>query len=276
MQIIQAQCGSVIQLGLSGENLARQVEFDVSAWIQLYGEGDVSLLARRPGETVPYPVAVTRAENLVLWPLGGVDTAKPGYGQAELLYYVGDALVKSQVWMTRIAPALSPENATEPVPRDPWEEYLQQVTKAGAGALAAAERAEEALTHQPKIQDGTWWVWSAVDNAYQDTGEMARGPRGAVGPQGEPGPQGEQGPEGKPGPQGERGIQGDTGPIGPQGPEGARGPQGEPGPKGEAGPKGETGPVGPMGPQGDPGPVTEEQLNAAIQAAIYDSWGASY
>lgn len=234
MQIIQAQCGSVLQLGLSGENLARQVEFDISAWIQLYGEGAVSLLARRPGERAPYPVAVTRAENLVFWPLAGVDTAKPGYGQAELLYYVGEALVKSRVWMTRIAPALSPENAAEPAPSDPWEEYLQQVTKAGAGALAAAERAEEALTHQPKIQDGTWWVWSAADNAYRDTGEEARGPEGAVGPQGEPGP------------------------------------------KGEPGPQGEDGPAGPMGPKGDPGPVTEEQMNTAIQTAIYDSWGESY
>ena len=86
---------------------------------------------------------------------------------------------------------------------------------------------------------------------------------GIAGPQG---PQGEQGPVG---PQGEQGPKGDAGPEGPQGPKGDTGPAGAQGPEG---------PAGPQGPAGEPGPggVTMDEVNAAIAAAVLDSWEGSY
>lgn len=83
------------------------------------------------------------------------------------------------------------------------------------------------------------------------------GPRGAQGEQGTAGPQGEQGPKGDTGPEGPQGPKGDTGPAGAQGPEG---PQGQPGPQGEPGADG----------------VSMEQVNAAIAAAVLDSWEGKY
>ena len=56
---------------------------------------------------------------------------------------------------------------------------------------------------------------------------------------------------------------------------GPAGPQGEQGPPGPAGPQGEQGPPGPVGPSGASG-VTMEQVNAAIQAAVLDSWEGTY
>lgn len=47
------------------------------------------------------------------------------------------------------------------------------------------------------------------------------------------------------------------------------------GPQGPKGDKGDTGPQGPQGEPGSPG-VTMEQVNAAIQAAVLDSWEESY
>ncbi len=96
---------------------------------------------------------------------------------------------------------------------------------------------------------------------------------------------------------------GDTGPAGPQGPIGKTGEAGPQGPIGPAGPQGEQGPPGPQGEKGEPGSggvssfngrtgsvvpkkgdytadmvgaATVEQVNAAIQAAILDSWEGSY
>lgn len=65
----------------------------------------------------------------------------------------------------------------------------------------------------------------------------------------------------------ERGVQNEqTGPPGPAGPRGLQGP---------ACPQGEQGPPGPAGPSGASG-VTMEQVNAAIQAAVLDSWEGTY
>ena len=121
------------------------------------------------------------------------------------------------------------------------------------------------------------------------------------------GRQGPAGPQGKPGPQGE---------PGPAGPQGAVGPQGEPGPAGSPGLQGPAGTTPHIGENGNwwlgdtdtgvsasgsaagvasfhgrtgavqpqpgdytaemVGAVTAEQVNAAIQAAVLDSWEGSY
>ena len=59
-----------------------------------------------------------------------------------------------------------------------------------------AEKAAQALRNQPKIQEGTWWVWDSGQEAYADTEAPARGPQGPEGPAGPAGPQGPEGPEG--------------------------------------------------------------------------------
>lgn len=54
-----------------------------------------------------------------------------------------------------------------------------------------------------------------------------------------------------------------------------QGPKGDPGEPGPQGPKGDPGETGPQGPPGGGG-VTMEQVNAAIAAAVLDSWEGSY
>lgn len=89
-------------------------------------------------------------------------------------------------------------------------------------------------------EDNDIYLWDVDALAWQNVGSL----------QGPPGPQGAQGETGEAGPQGERGE---------TGPEGPRGPQGE------------QGPVGPQGPG-----VSMEEVNAAIRAAVLDSWEGSY
>lgn len=133
------------------------------------------------------------------------------------------------------------------------------------------------------------------------------GPAGEQGPPGEQGPEGPQGPQGDPGPQGPKGDKGDTGP---QGPQGEQGPQGPPGPS-AAGVSSYNGRTGAVVPQAgdytaamvgalsadteipavpewaqqaqkptytasEVGAATMEEVNAAIAAAVLDSWEGSY
>lgn len=42
-------------------------------------------------------------------------------------------------------------------------------------AAASANSAKQYSGKPPKIQDGTWWIWNAAKQKYEDTGEYAQG-----------------------------------------------------------------------------------------------------
>ena len=169
MEVYRVKTGSILPLGKQGENLARKIQFDISRWIGTLGPGTVQLLHQRSGDEAPYPVAVEQEGNLAVWTVTSADTAAAGTGRAELQYYVGDALAKSETWMTKVFPALGDASETPPEAQQGW---VDQVLQAGTVATEAADRAEEAAVRQPypNAETGTWWVWNAESGAYEDTG----------------------------------------------------------------------------------------------------------
>ena len=75
MEIIKAAPGAQICIGRRGEHLARQVQFDLTQWANIYGEGRAELLYQRPGDLYPYPIAAERQGDLLLWTITNTDTA---------------------------------------------------------------------------------------------------------------------------------------------------------------------------------------------------------
>lgn len=167
MTVITASPGKLIELGREGENLARQVLYDVSDWVAEYGEITVRLVAQLPGEEEPYPCIITVDGAAVTWPVTLSDTARAGYGRCELRCVVGDVLVKSAAWRTYTADALGTPTPEPPEPQRPW---VDRVLSAEQTAQEAAERAVTASGRQPIIRDGTWWTWDIEAGAYKDTG----------------------------------------------------------------------------------------------------------
>ena len=164
---------SVINLGKQGETNVRQVQLDVSRLVTLFGPGTVQLLHRRPGDVTPYPVALTRSGDVVTWTVTAADTAYSGEGQAELQYFAGDALAKSETYATTITASQGDAGATPPEPQAGW---VTQVLQAGTDAAEAADRAERAVLHPPIIgENGNWWLWSFADGVYADSGTPATG-----------------------------------------------------------------------------------------------------
>lgn len=115
-RITVANPRTTLSLGHAGENLARELAFDVSAWLSEYGgSGTVVLLHQRYGDDAPYPVAVTVEDGTVLWAVTSADVAKPGSGMAELQYIVDEVVVKSAIWSTRVLASLDdPGDAPDP------------------------------------------------------------------------------------------------------------------------------------------------------------------
>lgn len=77
------------------------------------------------------------------------------------------------------------EQAAETAP------LVVELQDAVADAKRAAEGADAAASHQPRIGgDGAWEVWDAAAGAYADTGVSAQGPKGDKGDAGAPGKDG--------------------------------------------------------------------------------------
>lgn len=140
MEVYRVKTGSILPLGKQGENMARKIQFDISRWIGTFGPGTVQLLHQRSGDNAPYPVAVEQEGNLAVWTVTNADTAAAGTGRAELQYYVGDALAKSETWMTKVLAALGPASETPPEAQQGWvDQVLAQVAKITGMTAQAVE-----------------------------------------------------------------------------------------------------------------------------------------
>lgn len=198
MVIENAYALEEIKLGRRGENQARKVVFDVlGKWREGYGEGVASLIVQRSGDAQPYPVTVTEDDGALVWLVSSVDTSVAGEGAAELRYTVGDTIVKSQIYKTRVRETLEDSGETPPPAYQSWVDEV----------LQAAADAETAVSKMPYVDEatGNWFKWDAAAGAFADTGVAATGPQGEVGPKGDTG---EQGPKGETGATGPRGAPG--------------------------------------------------------------------
>ena len=268
MVIENAYALEEIKLGRRGENQARKVVFDVlKKWRDGYGEGVASLIVQRNGDAQPYPVTLTEEDGALVWLVSSADTAVAGEGAAELRYTVGDTIVKSQIYKTRVRETLEDSGETPPPAYQSWVDEV----------LQAAADAETAVSKMPYVDEttGNWFKWDAKAGAFADTGVAATGPQGEVGPKGDTGEQGPKGETGATGPKGDTGAtgaqgpKGDTGATGATGPQGPKGETGPRGPQGEQGIQGETGPAGPQGAKGDKGDAfTYGDFTAAQLAAL--------
>jgi hypothetical protein len=128
-----------IIIGEVGENLAESCTIDYSAWVEEYGEGDLHIRAIREGDAEPYPVAnVETADGVATWTYTAADTAVKGFGEVQVLYYVGDVLAKSRVWKTYTYRSLNTSGEEAP---DPYADWLNAVERIGGQVEADAEAA---------------------------------------------------------------------------------------------------------------------------------------
>ena len=206
--------------------------------------------------------------------------AADGLYRCQLRGLKGDTVAHSNQFELLVSGSINAAEAFPSVEPSELAQMEARVTQAKADAVAAADRAEAAAVHPPKLSgDQTWMVWDLESGAYQDTGVYSGGAAPNIGPDGNwavggvdtgvsaTGPRGEQGPIGPAGPQGEKGDPGE---------QGLRGIQGETGPQGPQGPKGDTGDTGPQGPAGADGvglPTVTAEDNGMYAGVVDGAWG---
>lgn len=82
------------------------------------------------------------------------------YAAAGVLVYVEDAEKSAKAAADSATAAAGSASAAETSAKE---------------ADASADRAEQYSGKPPQIKNGTWWIWNAYAQEYEDTGEAARG-----------------------------------------------------------------------------------------------------
>lgn len=158
----------VVKLGRQGENLTQEVQIDVSAWTEDNMEGATFLIAAvRPGETESYLPEITQSGNTLTWKPTAADTAKGGYGRAEVQAVKGALIRKSPVFRTRIEAAIESSSST---PTEP-PAWVQQILGSISAAQEAAANAQQAA--QTAQQQAT-----AASSSAQEAAASVNGLRG--------------------------------------------------------------------------------------------------
>lgn len=170
--IIQAKSPyQPIPLGYAGENISRTVVFDISHWVEQYGEGSVLLLAKRPGDDGPYPAVTYREENQILWPVREEDLYSGGYGEAQLSYTVGGEVVaRSPVYRTTTRSSIEDGKPAD----NPEKSWVAAVTEAVAQVESSASEAAASAGEAKESAEGAAASAESAQESAQSAGQAAQ------------------------------------------------------------------------------------------------------
>lgn len=139
-----------IRIGFEGENAVSRVEFDMSLWVEKYGEGNLVLFVLRPKDAVPYPVSLSIVDGTATWNITSTDCARHGSGAIQLKYTVGSVFKKSYIYETSCSDSL---DETDTIP-DGYDSWLATLTDLAALCESYAVRAENAAERAEAAADG--------------------------------------------------------------------------------------------------------------------------
>lgn len=147
IKIDPTRATKAVDIGQAGENEAAEIQFDISAWVDSYGAGNVFLYHQREDDEAPYLKLLPVENNIATWVLDDIDTSVAGVGAAQLNYVVSDKVKKTLIFATYVNKSLGEAGETP----DPYEDLLEQArailsdtNAAKNAAQASAADAEEA------------------------------------------------------------------------------------------------------------------------------------
>lgn len=137
---------SSIDLGRQGENLARTIEIDVSAYLEKWPEADISLLVKRKSDPSPY-IADTHIEDGILyWPITAAETELAGDGKIELRVICGNVIAKSATGNIRVVASMTGLEGDVPEPAQSWVNQVLDASREAAKAADQATRTANSLS----------------------------------------------------------------------------------------------------------------------------------
>lgn len=129
-------------IGRAGENEVESFSFDVSPWVEQYGEGSLYISIKRPGDTEPYIRALTITDGVAVFYVTNVETAKKGYGEAQLVYTVGTTVKKSPMMVLYVKRSV----VEDETPPDGWQSWMDALIEIDADIRDVANQIDEKVS----------------------------------------------------------------------------------------------------------------------------------
>ena len=164
---------STVRLGRQGESNTQTVEFDLGDWMSEVPNGTATIVARRAGESETYlaiGVAYNVETHIATWPITSIDTAYPGYGEAEIRISNSDQTIVKKSARFRTYVEKSVEDYTgEAVTPPYWAvDIISQAADAQAAATSASSNASAAATSAENASLSATRAETAAQNAESD------------------------------------------------------------------------------------------------------------
>ena len=147
-----ANMPSSVNIGFVGENDFREIEIDMTKWMEKMPDGVPSIVHIRPGETKAdaYIVATTFADNVLTWTVSMGDLGEregSGIAQVWLEKEENDTVIKrgmSITFATQIHDSISDASEEAPAAQESWLQQMTALKTATVNAKADAESARDA------------------------------------------------------------------------------------------------------------------------------------
>ena len=164
---------NTVRLGRQGESNTQTVEFDLGDWMSEVPNGVATIVARRAGESETYlaiGVAYNVETHIATWPITSIDTAYPGYGEAEIRIANSDQTIVKKSARFRTYVEKSVEDYTgEAVTPPYWAvDIINQAADAQAAATSASSNASAAATSAETASLSATRAETAAQNAESD------------------------------------------------------------------------------------------------------------
>lgn len=134
MVIINAEMNSKIHIGRAGEHKATTVVFDISEWVEQFGERYAELVIEQNSLIYPQKTEYQKGDTKVEWVVTRSNTAEPGIGKCELFYFGEEELVqlykKPDDWNTNWKSYYLQDGSmvnTESAPVWDWKDYSDDI-----------------------------------------------------------------------------------------------------------------------------------------------------
>jgi len=126
-----------LNIGVQGENIARAIELDMTAWVEAYPDATFHVLFKPYNESEALPMVSSFEDNILTWTPTLSATAVSGVGYTEIRAIDPDTglIRKSRIIPTSVENSVS---GTEADPPAPYQDWVNRILKAGVDAVSGA------------------------------------------------------------------------------------------------------------------------------------------
>lgn len=127
-----------LAIGVQGENIARDMEFDMSKWVELYPTATFHVLFTPYNAVGPSPQLSDYQDGILTWTptLGATAAAGVGYTEVRALDPDTGLIRKSRKIPTSVEHSVTGANSEDPP--EPFEDWVNSVLQSGTNAANAA------------------------------------------------------------------------------------------------------------------------------------------